>query len=471
MQSAEPLTFAYMRDLPLLQGVPDAVLETLRPHFYACEFRKGEQILRVGEYCDGAYYLLAGKVDARMPNLAAAARTGKAQAPATILMTEVPVAMQAGQRTILGPGEIFGEGSALSRYPIAIDLFAETDVSCILIRTPALRAMFDAPELASFKALFDARYKERTLASHLSRVDIFKDLAPPVIARLIERAELVTFKPNKRIAEEGEACDTFFLVRGGYVKVSAGQPDVAVTYLRMGDWIGEASLLADVPWPYSLTAIEHVELVKISRADIAALVPSAAKDRRLWDVMVDRLVHRGKATVDPLASGPLQFAIDTGLIHGESVLLIDLETCVRCDECVRACADAHDGVPRFAREGLKFQNLTVPTACYHCTDPVCMIGCPTGAISRPLGTLEVAIDPGLCIGCGNCVRRCPWGNISTVPYDSPKVGSEINLAIKCDLCLGRPEGPACVQMCPQGSTQRVSFKDHVRVAALFSSEP
>ena len=32
-------------------------------------------------------------------------------------------------------------------------------------------------------------------------------------------------------------------------------------------------------------------------------------------------------------------AMDTGLIHGESVLMIDLNTCTRCDDCVRACED------------------------------------------------------------------------------------------------------------------------------------
>ena len=39
-------------------------------------------------------------------------------------------------------------------------------------------------------------------------------------------------------------------------------------------------------------------------------------------------------------------AMDTGLIHGESVLLIDLTTCTRCDDCVRGCAETHGGVPR-----------------------------------------------------------------------------------------------------------------------------
>jgi Fe-S-cluster-containing hydrogenase component 2 len=160
-------------------------------------------------------------------------------------------------------------------------------------------------------------------------------------------------------------------------------------------------------------------------------------------------------------------AVDTGLIHGESVLLIDLSTCTRCDDCVRACADTHGGIPRFIREGFKFRNWLVPTSCYQCTDPVCMIGCPTGAITRPIGTTEVSIDPMTCIGCGNCVRRCPWSNIVNVPYSHPVLKKDIALATKCDLCLGR-KMPACVQMCPHGSAIRVSFKD---VGQLSSTLP
>jgi Fe-S-cluster-containing hydrogenase component 2 len=162
--------------------------------------------------------------------------------------------------------------------------------------------------------------------------------------------------------------------------------------------------------------------------------------------------------------------MDSGLIHGESVLLINLETCTRCDECVRACADMHDGIPRFIREGVKFRNFSVPTACYHCTDPVCMIGCPTGAISRPLGTREVTINKDTCIGCRNCVRRCPWGNIQQVPWDPVPTDREVkgDLASKCDLCVGREAGPACVQMCPHGAAIRVDFKQQELVDALFA---
>ncbi len=390
-------------------------------------------------------------------------------APAEMVVQDVPGTTLPGSRITIEAGEIFGEGSALTRFPIAVDFYAATNVSCVLIRTAALRAMFDVPELAPFKATFDRIYKERTLRAHLQRTALFAGVERAIIETLVSRAELLSFKPGKTIAQEGGPCDAFYLVRGGYIKVSArsGNADVTLSYLRIGDSIGEAALLLNEPWPFSLTAIEDVELVRISQDDLRRLLPEAALDRRLWDTLVQRLKQRGQVLADPVSTEPLALSVATGLIRGESVLLIDLDTCVRCDECVRGCEDAHDGVPRFVREGAKFKNFTVPTACYHCTDPVCMVGCPTGAISRPLGTFEVAVDPATCIGCGNCVRRCPWGNILTVPFDSPRVGESIDLATKCDLCIGRPEGPACVQMCPHGSARRVNFKDDAQVAALF----
>ncbi len=141
-----------------------------------------------------------------------------------------------------------------------------------------------------------------------------------------------------------------------------------------------------------------------------------------------------------MVSQYLQMAMDTGLIHGESVLLIDLSTCTRCDDCVRACADTHGGTPRFIREGSKYQQWSVPIACYQCSDPVCLVGCPTGAITRAIGTLEVTINPMTCIGCRNCVKRCPWGNIIEVPFSSPTLKKDIDLATKCDLCVGREGG-------------------------------
>ena len=58
-----------------------------------------------------------------------------------------------------------------------------------------------------------------------------------------------------------------------------------------------------------------------------------------------------------------------------------------------------------------------------------------------------------------------------MPVDAGAPGKTVALATKCDLCHGRAAGPACVQMCPQGSATRISFSDSAAVARLFALAP
>jgi len=497
LQLMVPADMGQLRALPLFSGIPEKarekVIEKVRKYIHFCSFAPGEEVLREGDYGDSAYYIVDGSAEVVLkkavadteggarPKVRGGAHVPAAQRPgarpegqmlgrgaatsSTVILSAFPAEIAPGGRTVLGAGEIFGEISALSRYPISATVRAETSLSLLQIRLPGLRMLSASSK--EFKKFLDTRYRERTLARHLRSVSLFAELDEPVIESLKEKAELVSFEPGQRIAEEGEPAEAFYLVRGGYVKVSVatGTADLAVTYLRTGDFAGEASLVLDEVWPFSLQALEHVELVKLAKDDLKKMVAGfPAIQEEMWRAMVARLKLRGAATRNPVSSEYLQMAMDTGLIHGESVLLIDLSTCTRCDECVRGCANAHEGQPRFIREGERYRNWLVPTACYQCTDPTCMMDCPTGAITRAVGTLEVQINPATCIGCGNCAARCPWGNITMVEMDELRPdGKHVELASKCDLCFGRPEGPACVQMCPHGSAVRVSFKDMERV--------
>jgi Fe-S-cluster-containing hydrogenase component 2/CRP-like cAMP-binding protein len=462
--SAPAISLERLNDLPLTRGLPHDVLAAIQPHVLERRFSAGRVILKAGDYLDGLYYIVAGEVDVRVPP-----GFGAGQPSKVMSVSGVSRVASHGETQRLGKDETFGEGGALTRYPVGVDVTAVNDVRCLFIKSQALLGMFDAEPAAPFQARFDQRYRTRVLRSHLQRVDLFANAEPAVMDELVRRCDLVNFKPNKPIAQEGQPCDFFYFIRGGHLKLSVrtSKDEVAVTYLRAGEWIGEAAVLLDEAWPFTVTSIDHVELVRIKKDELRKLLPQTATDARVWDTMLARLELRGRVHKDPRVSEPLQFAVDTGLIHGQSVLLLDLQRCTRCDECVRACADAHEGTPRFVREGFKFRNFTVPTACYHCSDPVCMIGCPTGAISRPLGTKEVAVDASLCIGCGNCVNRCPWGNILTTTHEQ-EGGKTIQLATKCDLCAGREDGPACVQMCPQACAERVDFTDEVEVKRLFS---
>jgi CRP-like cAMP-binding protein/Fe-S-cluster-containing dehydrogenase component len=482
-----PAELSELRTLSLFSGIPekarDKVVDKVRKYLHVLPLGAGEVVLREGDYSDSAYFLIAGEVEvelgparperpvvrggAHVPSAPARATAAEAMIGRTtsIVLADVEAALQPGQRKRLPAGEIFGEMAALSRYPVSATVRAASDVRLLQIRLPGLRMLLATSK--DFKKFLDERYRERALARHLRSVPLFEQVDDAVLEELKARAELQSFEPGALVVQEGAPVDSFYLVRGGHVKVAVrvGASDLAVTYLRKGDFAGEAGLLLEEPWPFTLQALEHVELVKLARDDFEAVLGRYPDVREaLWAEMVARLKARGAVTRHPVASEYVQMAMETGLVHGDSVLLIDLSTCTRCDECVRGCADAHGGVPRFVREGQRYRNWLVPKACYQCTDPVCMMECPTGAITRSVGTLEVTINPETCIGCGNCAGRCPWNNIVMFETEEKRAdGKPVELATKCDLCAARPAGPACVQMCPQGSSVRISFKDLQRV--------
>lgn len=163
---------------------------------------------------------------------------------------------------------------------------------------------------------------------------------------------------------------------------------------------------------------------------------------------------------------PIDAFLSQGLMEAQSLLVLDLDKCTRCDECVRACADAHDGVSRLIRDGLRLDHYLVATSCRQCKDPLCMVGCPVGAIRRR-DSLEITIED-WCIGCGLCANNCPYGNINMHPFqvqteDLSHPGrriAEVKLkATACNLCPEDDE-PNCVYACPHDAAHRVTPREY-----------
>jgi Fe-S-cluster-containing hydrogenase component 2 len=168
--------------------------------------------------------------------------------------------------------------------------------------------------------------------------------------------------------------------------------------------------------------------------------------------------------------------VEQGLYQGQSLLVLDLNKCTRCDECTKACIQQHgeashgQPVTRLLRDGLRFGDFLVATSCRSCTDAYCMIGCPVDAIHRGR-RLQIVIEDH-CIGCGLCARNCPYGNIfmeyEGEDSDHPSqmhvvAGARNSKAVTCDLCdaKGREEHPTprCVYACPHDAAHRMSGDD------------
>lgn len=236
-----------------------------------------------------------------------------------------------------------------------------------------------------------------------------------------------------------------------------------LTYLKAGDLYGLEELYGEwssgsgVPLKTSLRGVGYVDVLRIpTRVLFDHVFPQMKEPVFLVDSMAQR----------PLEDASLlEWAVEDRLINGDRAMLIDMELCVRCDDCVVACATAHGGNPRFRRQGKAHGKWMVTNACMHCIDPVCMIGCPTGAIHRNATGGEVVINEPTCIGCGTCASSCPYDNIVMVgihDLDGAPLLDEVSAepilkATKCDLALDRPGDPPCVRACSQGALLRTSI--------------
>jgi CRP-like cAMP-binding protein/Fe-S-cluster-containing hydrogenase component 2 len=201
----------------------------------------------------------------------------------------------------------------------------------------------------------------------------------------------------------------------------------------------------------TVTAMDFVQTVRIKHDEFLRILerhPDIAGG--VSEVAQARADNEARA-VSRIHTVSLDEFLEQDLMQGQDVLLLDLQRCVRCDECVDACAATHhDGFTRLIREGIRFDKYLVATSCRACLDPVCMTRCPVGSIRRK-GTLDIVIED-WCIGCGNCSADCPYGAINIVPTGSgdamrPK-------AAVCDLCAGYDE-PNCVRACPHDAAIRV----------------
>ncbi len=143
--------------------------------------------------------------------------------------------------------------------------------------------------------------------------------------------------------------------------------------------------------------------------------------------------------------------------------VIDSARCIDCRACLVACRaewQVPEGQTRIwvNSSGLKgtFPNLSqqfVPFQCQHCRDAPCLDACPTGATYRREDGL-VMIDEEACIGCGLCVKACP--------YDARFYNEEKGVAEKCNGCytrIDRGELPACVATCVGGARLFGDFND------------
>lgn len=420
-----------------------------------------------------------------------------------VFLQDVPRALAGSRSVTLEAGEIFGELAALTRTPRSATVLADGEVLVLEVRWQGLRDLMRRTDV--LRAHIEKLYRENSLRVHLRETPLLSTLPAEQLEAVADATVFETHgnfewhasfespadKPPQDaivgeplIVEEGTTCQGIVLVRGGFARLSHryGHGHRTVAYLGKGQVFGltEAieSYRSGQPSKLlnSLRALGYVDVLRIPQSVLEKHVFPMVSESLLADVAKKHAVqcshHHCELPAGPIGREPgsvepdlLEFLVERRFINGPQAMVIDLDRCTRCDDCVRACAATHNNNPRFIRHGHTHGSYMIAHACMHCVDPVCMIGCPTGAIGRDQETGVVRINDLTCIGCSTCANSCPYDNIRMAEVRDRRGAvvldensqQPIHKATKCDLCVDQTGGPACQRACPHDALVRIDL--------------
>ena len=156
--------------------------------------------------------------------------------------------------------------------------------------------------------------------------------------------------------------------------------------------------------------------------------------------------------IDGIMENNLERFLDRS--KNSKTLVKDSEKCAACGVCELACSLVHEGSTSrtFSRINVNYEPFRSEVefeVCEQCKIPSCYLACPLQdeALCIDTETGVKYIDVSKCIGCGECVEACP--------FDPPKIKFDESeeIAYKCDLCIDRDAGPACVEYCPSDALE------------------
>lgn len=470
------------------------------PYTRLLEFQPGEIIVHEKTWESSIFYILVSG------SLNASVETGGGR----IKVGDIP------------PGNSFGEMALLSGTPrtATVSVADGSGAAFVLEFTrPAIRLLRKLPK---FGRALDRNYRNYGLSLSLNDLKDFThlNLDDGLLQRLNDAARFAVYEKDHVLFREGDPINRVMFVRSGWIQRVSGvefnpkaadllletDSSVGLDFLGTGTCLGLEAIEQPGVWKYTATVRGRTEVIEVA-------VSRLREDTGLSSAVVPFMKtsageHYTQVPLHPADTRVLTAAgreIETGVVDGINLLVMDMAKCIRCGNCSLACHKVH-GNTRLVRRGIHIerpfkpgkaamQSVLVPSVCMHCQDPECLTGCPTGAIARfPNG--EIDIEPKTCIGCGDCATQCPYNAISMIGRPDPAASArngrgalskllsvfslrqkklpepvtqtENLLAVKCNLCKDTSMNPAgasrvaysCEENCPTGALVRIDPREY-----------
>ena len=262
------------------------------------KFRKGEIVVRSGDYGTSAFMIMSGSVRVALTNLPAsilgravshkkgifrslaqlwsnanepetrkgselrkdsrvAARRDK-NSEVKVFLQDIPRLLNEYKTATIEGGEFFGEIAALSRMPRSATVFVESDNTELLeIRWQGLRDLMRYDD--KLREHIDKIYRKRALSSHLREIPIFQHLTDEQLKTVMDQTSFRTYgdydwsgeykrlvesgavsQKEPVISEEGDYPNGMVLIRAGFARLSQkfGNGQRTLNYLGGGQSYG-----------------------------------------------------------------------------------------------------------------------------------------------------------------------------------------------------------------------------------------
>lgn len=320
---------------------------------------------------------------------------------------------------------------------------------------------------------------------------LLRDHGPHVLLVLTGQIGLAAF-PRDVLREEHQWLDsTPFEIRDKKIRPQGPLMRLAernITTFDPGDVFNSRAVAAD-PDRAAVFALAPSELLAMSPGAIGALTarhPALATG-------LGRAVaasHHRLSGLTGLAREVADFHVRHGLSIAGTLRVLQVDRCIDCRQCERACADRY-GVKRLSIHGPRLGLVDFVSTCRTCSDQRCISPCNFDSIEFDPVRREVVIREDSCTGCASCATACPYGAIKMVSLadrankrftarlarsgalahggQAPRREPAEQIASKCDHCASHAD-QACISHCPTGALIEISPLELFRNRAM-SSQP
>ncbi|MEW6555861.1 MAG: cyclic nucleotide-binding domain-containing protein [Elusimicrobiota bacterium] len=131
----------------------------------------------------------------------------------------------------------------------------------------------------------------------LKEIELLREMGDEELIKILRFAKEEFCKEGKKIFDEGDTGDRFYIVKSGLIKITKRsektQQDEFLAYIREKQFFGEMALLTDMPRCATATAKKDSVLIMISKQDFEKILNETTEIAlKVYKVFINVLCKR-----------------------------------------------------------------------------------------------------------------------------------------------------------------------------------